>query len=418
MCQCSISNSIHSSLAFPIDSDEQMLTSAILSETVCQVNHGCVQVHFSNTHYSLSPSFLQSVSVAGIKRQREGQSEEEVSVFSISSHENGDLDVPLPWCDVGQYTPITSSLCERPDWAALEVPSNGCISLGNLPVSDLNEFKSADLVAVIACVKEHELLAQQGFATNGFGYGVLQSQDPKVDSVALVRQKVPAFDVLLTKVCNAFADRMHVSREKAFVRFVKIDSYSKEGLTGAHSLHTDTMILDTSRGVCSIFATENGRIAKGMTFFSGQTKNSCTGEELTHGAMSVQLGGVGVHGTGPIPEGMLRLAIIVDIITEENSIPQSVKFYIPRPTPFTVDSPFIIAPPGVLDSTAKLIKSSPKSKIQAYVDWLRWVARQKWRYLNMVESLRTITAEEQTQLDHWRAGLSAGGEYGTFFVLS
>lgn len=350
--------------------------------------------------------YLQSVSVDGLKRQREGQSEEDVSVFSISSHENGE-DVPLPWHDVGPYTQIVSSLCERPDWAALEVPRNGCISLGNLPSS---EFKSADLVDVINFVRDQGLVAQQGFAKDGFGYGLLQSQDPKADAVALVRQEVTAFDVLLTDICNAFADRMHVSREKAFVRFVKIDSYSKEGLTGAHLLHTDKKILHTARGVCSIFAKEEDTIDEGMIFFSGDSNASCTGEKLTHGAMSVQLGGVGVHGTGPIPEGVLRLAIIVDIITEETSIPQSVEFYIPRPTPFNANSPFLIVPPSVLDSTAKLIKSSPKSKIQAYVDWLRWVARQLWRYLHMVESLKTITAEEKTRLDHWRAGLSAARE--------
>lgn len=107
---------------------------------------------------------------------------------------------------------------------------------------------------------------------------------------------------------------------------------------------------------------------------------------------------------------MLRLAIILDIITEGNAIHESVEFYIPEPTPFSATSPFIIVPNGTIESTAKLIKSSPKSNTQAIYDWLRWVAQQLWRYLHMVESLKTITGEEQTRLGHWRAGLSVAGE--------
>jgi len=337
----------------------------------------------------------------------------ELSVPSSASNEDGEDEQGLPsaWEDVGQDVdlfPVSHS--ERPDWAALAVPKNGCISLGNLPLDDLDNFTSVDLVAVIKLLERHKLIAQQGFAKRGFGYGVLQSQVPKVDAVALVRKEVPKFDTLLTAICNAFATRMNVDRKNVFVRFVKIDSSSNGTPSGAHSLHTDTKILYTCRGVCSIFATEEGTDEKGMVFLSGPTKKSCTGEELTQGAMSVQLGGVGVHGTKPIPDGVMGLAIIVDIITEENAIPKSVHFYVPRPTPFFAPSPFIIVSNGTIESTALLIKSSPESNIQAIMDWLRWVARQLWRYLLMVESLGTITGEEQTRLGHWRARLSAVGE--------
>lgn len=148
------------------------------------------------------------------------------------------------------------------------------------------------MVAVIACIEKHKLFARQGFEKKGFGYGVIQSQDPKVDAVALVRQEVPSFDDLLTATRNAFADRMNVDRKEVFVRFVKFDSSNEDKTpAGAHSLHKDTPILFTARGVCSLFATEEGTDEKGMVFLSGPTKESCTGEELTQGAMSVQLGG-------------------------------------------------------------------------------------------------------------------------------
>jgi hypothetical protein len=59
----------------------------------------------------------------------------------------------------------------------------------------------------------------------------------------------------------------------------------------------------------------------------------------------------------------------------------------------------------------QLMKRWRSAKGSAKVGQLR-------QYLHMVESSGTITADEQTRLDHWRAGFSAGGEYGTFYFVS
>ena len=340
-----------------------------------------------------------------------------------------------------------AGLAAPPAWAA-QAPANGTISLGNLNPALLARFCAADFKELLDNIDEHKLLARQGLSGAGApGYAVLQQADEgAAEAPATLAGMQPKFDELLELCKSTAEDRLHVSRGKSLVRFAKLDGGGEGGagggagggaagggaagggaagggaaggapaVAGKHAVHTDVDVLDIIRVCISIYfvivASWGGR---GIIFLAGPSAaGPFTHTELTQGAISAQLGGVGAHGTEALPESVMRLTVILDVDVKENrEPPPSVRAYVPAPTPFAhfAASPPVSVPAGTAARLAQLIAAAPQSRESAKAAWLAFVRHQLWLRLKLEERFGTISADNRAKLEAWRAGLAAGGEH-------
>jgi hypothetical protein len=278
---------------------------------------------------------------------------------------------------------------------------------GSVDPKAIEAFGADGFKELIKWVVKSEAISLQG------GYAVLQLT--KGDAVEEATAELTSFRRLRRATEEAWASALNVKRKDVLVRFIKLDSHlvgTHKKATGAMALHMDVDVFEVARGVTSIYAVEEGTEPTGVDFMSAtSTRAPCTHLEVMQGGMSLQFGGLGVHGVNELEAGMMRIAFIVDINMKAQMLERSKYFNTPGPAPFLSwkESPAIEVPLALIKRLEECKLHAPPSRESAKQAWLSSIAWKLWAWLNAQEAWGTIGEADKQRLDEWRDKMKKTG---------
>ena len=304
------------------------------------------------------------------------------------------------------------------------MPSHGVLPLGSLSVNTLSFFTRTDFEDFVREVDSEKMLAKQGFSKGG-GYGVLQHAEPgEGEAYDTLAATFPRFKEFLMRVKDDVAGALGVSPTDPTLRFIKVDSGGGGSVGGAnapapvdgtHSSHMDVDALHNLRVCTSLFFVDEGvPPTTPYVLFAGKNRKESLDpttqytSQLLHGCIQGMGPATGFHGTGSLPQNLMRVLFVFDVDVSRHAIDGGEAIYWPVQTPFVQQTPVVVAA-GTAAILRLAVQNAPQSRKSAANAWLAWLKGRKYAKHVLREKLKTITAKEQRWLDKNRKGLSDGG---------
>ena len=350
------------------------------------------------------------------------EDEDDTGLASPKSPRNA--SVRSPRSALALTTPASAASPERP-WAPM--PLHGVLPLGSLSANTLKFFVGTDFEDFVREIAAEKLLAKQGFSKGG-GYGVLQHDETGVgEAFDTLQGTFPRFKEFLMRVKHNVADALGVSPMDPTLRFVKVDSGGDGSFGGAsaasapspvdgtHTTHTDVDALHNVRVCVSLFFVDEGvPRPPPYVLFAGQNKKDSLDpekqykSELLHGCIQGMGPATGFHGTGSLPQNLMRVLFVFDVDVSRHAIDGGEAIKWPVQTPFVQYTPVVVTA-GTAAFLRLAVQNAPQSRESSKQGWLGWLKGKKYAKHVLREELKTITATEQRWLDKNRKGLSDGG---------
>lgn len=230
-------------------------------------------------------------------------------------------------------TPASAAIPTRP-WAPM--PSHGVLPLGSLSVNTLSFFTRTDFEDFVREVDSEKMLAKQGFSKGG-GYGVLQHAEPgEGEAYDTLAATFPRFKEFLMRVKDDVAGALGVGPTDPTLRFIKVDSGGGGSVGGAnapapvdgtHSTHMDVDALHNLRVCISLFFVDEGvPPTTPYVLFAGKNRKESLDptkqytSQLLHGCIQGMGPATGFHGTGSLPQNLMRVLFVFDVDVSRHAI--------------------------------------------------------------------------------------------------